>query len=225
MVKFTQYHWPRRIGPAKCSTDFTNSTALCSAPPRYLAQVGAQLFSAPGSWLAHLPGAARVAAGYELIYRLGKNYEKPQFGIQSVDMNGATVAVVEQTVLAKPFCRLQRFQRCSDQPDVIAKLKRDPAVLLVAPLSGHHATLLRDTVTRLLPSHDVYVTDWVDARMVPVHEGAFTLDDYVGYISRFHPTPGRQAPARDLGVPGDRTGAGGGGIGGGRGRAAVPAAW
>jgi poly(3-hydroxybutyrate) depolymerase len=155
------------------------------SPVSHLAQFGAQLFSAPGSWLAQLPGASRIAAGYELLFRLGKNYAKPQFGIQSVEAYGATVAVVEQTVLERPFCRLQRFRRCSDRPGVIQKLKRDPPVLLVAPLSGHHSTLLRDTVTTLLPSHDVYVTDWIDARMVPLSEGAFTLDDYVGYISEF----------------------------------------
>ena len=155
------------------------------SPVSHLAQLGAQLFSSPGSWLAQLPGAGRVAAGYELLYRLGKSYAKPQFGIPSVQVAGATVAIVEQTVLARPFCRLVRFQRCSDRPEVIQKLARDPAVLLVAPLSGHHATLLRDTVTTLLPSHDVYITDWIDARMVPLSEGAFTLDDYVGYIADF----------------------------------------
>ena len=69
------------------------------------------MFSAPGSWLAQLPGAARIAASYELLYRLGKSYEKPTFGIQAVEVRGAKVAVVEQTVLAKPFCRLQRFKR------------------------------------------------------------------------------------------------------------------
>jgi poly(3-hydroxybutyrate) depolymerase len=155
------------------------------SPVTHMAQLGAHLFSAPGSWLAQLPGASRVAAGYELLYRLGKNYSKPEFGIPWVEVDGATVAVIERTELARPFCRLQRFQRCSDQPGVIQKLKRDPAVLVVAPLSGHHATLLRDTVTTLLPSHDVYVTDWLDARMVPTTEGAFTLDDYVAYISDF----------------------------------------
>jgi poly(3-hydroxybutyrate) depolymerase len=155
------------------------------SPVSHLAQLGAHLFSAPGSWLAQLPGASRVAAGYELLHRLGKSYAKPEFGIRSVEVDGGTVAVIEKTALARPFCRLQRFQRLSDQPHVIQKLKRDPAVLLVAPLSGHHATLLRDTVNTLLPSHDVYVTDWLDARMVPLSEGAFTLDDYVAYISDF----------------------------------------
>jgi poly(3-hydroxybutyrate) depolymerase len=154
-------------------------------PATHLAQVGARMFSAPGSWLARVPGAARVAAGYELLYRLSKTYEKPSFGIHAVDIGDARVPVVEQTALTRTFCRLQRFKRYSDKPDVIAQLKQDSAVLLVAPLSGHHATLLRDTVRTLLPSHKVYITDWTDARMVPRAEGAFTLDDYVGYIQDF----------------------------------------
>ncbi|HEY8944375.1 MAG TPA: polyhydroxyalkanoate depolymerase, partial [Polyangiaceae bacterium] len=81
--------------------------------------------------------------------------------------------------------RLQRFKRYSDQAEVIGSLKRDPVVLVVAPLSGHHATLLRDTVQTLLTGHKVYITDWVDARMVPLSEGTFTLADYVAYLREF----------------------------------------
>ena len=92
--------------------------------------------------------------------------------------------MVEQTVLAKPFCRLLRFKRYSDEADVIAELKQDPTVLVVAPLPGHHATLLRDTVRTLLPDHKVYVTDWIDARRCR-STGPFTLADYVGYIREF----------------------------------------
>src|ERR1700739_151186 len=103
------------------------------------------MFSTPGSWSSQLPGAARVGAGYELLYQIGKDYEKPKFGIHSVEAHGATVPVLEKTALAKPFGRLQRFKRYSDQANVIAGLKRDPVVLVVAPLSGHHATLVRDT--------------------------------------------------------------------------------
>lgn len=155
------------------------------SPATQMAQVGAQMFSARGSWLAYLPGASRIAAGYELLYRIGKNYEKPKFDIHEVTVNGARVAVVEQTEVANPFCRLRRFKRHSDQAEVAAELQRHPVVLLVAPLSGHHSTLLRDTVRSLLCNHDVYLTDWVDARMVPVQEGVFTLDDYVGYLRQF----------------------------------------
>src|SRR5262245_37346986 len=116
---------------------------LC--PYTLAAQAGAQMFSAPGSWLAQLPGAARLAAGYELLYQISKEHEKPKFGIHSVDVDGDTVPVVERTVLAKPFCRLQQFKRYGDRAELVAELNHDPVVLVVAPLSGHHATLLRDT--------------------------------------------------------------------------------
>jgi poly(3-hydroxybutyrate) depolymerase len=160
-----------------------NRALLC--PATLLAEAGARMFSAPQSWLAQLPVSAQMAANYEFLYHIGKDYEQPKFGIRSVDIRGATVPVIEQTVMAKPFCRLQHFKRYSDQVEVIAELRHDPVVLLVAPLSGHHATLLRDTVQTLLPGHNVYITDWMDARMVPLDQGGFTLDDYVGYIQEF----------------------------------------
>jgi poly(3-hydroxybutyrate) depolymerase len=155
------------------------------SPAAFLAEAGARVFSAAGSWPAHLPGAARVAAGYELFHRLNKDYPKPRFDIGAVTVDGVEVAVVEKTVLSRPFCRLLRFKRHCDRPDVVAALKKDPVVLLVAPLSGHHATLLRDTARTLLASHKVYVTDWTDARTVPLGDGAFTLDDYVDHIRQF----------------------------------------
>jgi poly(3-hydroxybutyrate) depolymerase len=154
-------------------------------PATLLAHAGARMFSDPGSWLAQLPGAARIAAGYELLYRLGKDYEKPVFGIRSVRAHGAEVPVVEKTIIEKPFCRLLRFKRHSDQAEVIKALKRDPVVLVVAPLSGHHSTLLRETVRALLANHKVYITDWVDARMVANERGPFSLEDYVDYIREF----------------------------------------
>jgi poly(3-hydroxybutyrate) depolymerase len=156
-----------------------------ASPAAHLAQAGAQMFSAPGSWLSQLPGAARVAAGYELMYRMGKTYDKPKFGIEEVEAHGARVAVVEQTALARPFCRLQKFVRHADRAEVIAALEADPVVLVVAPLSGHHATLLREAVRSLLSHHQVYVTDWIDARAVPLAHGSFSLEDYVVYLREF----------------------------------------
>ena len=154
-------------------------------PATQMAEAAARMFSSPASWLAQLPGASRAAAGWEVFFRLGKRYEKPLFGIDAVDAHGARVAVLEQTVLAKPFCRLQKFARYGDRPELVARLNDDAPILVVAPLSGHHATLLRETVRTLLADHTVYVTDWIDARLVPLAEGAFTLDDYVGYIGEF----------------------------------------
>ncbi len=133
--------------------------------------------------LAALPFAERMAAGYELLYRLGKEYEKPAFGLEETTLDGPggeTVYVNEIVVARKPFCRLLHFQR-----ELPAGRPADPKVLVVAPLSGHHATLLRDTVRQLLHSHEVYITDWIDARMVPLAKGAFHLHDYVEYVQEF----------------------------------------
>ncbi|MBV8271208.1 MAG: polyhydroxyalkanoate depolymerase [Cupriavidus sp.] len=131
------------------------------------------------------PAATRLAASYELLYRLGKHYEKTSFDIQSVRINGRDVHVAEQTELQKPFCNLLRFKRFTDDIETVHLLKRSPTVLVCAPLSGHHATLLRETVRTLLQDHKVYITDWADARMVPPEEGAFHLADYISYIQEF----------------------------------------
>ncbi len=164
------------------------------APVASLAKAGARAFSAPGSWLAALPAAPGIAAGYALLHRLYKDYEKPAFGIDAVAAHGATCAVLEEEVLATPFCRLLRFRRHADDARVLQRLAGDPAVLVVAPLSGHHATLLRETVRTLLGDHDVYVTDWTDARLVPADAGAFSLDDYVATLQGFLRTLGPARP-------------------------------
>lgn len=140
-----------------------------------------QLFSSPYSPLAYTPLSRQLAASCELLHRIGKEYQKPAWGLESTAIDGRAVKVVETVALDKPFCRLVHFQR--DLRRTAAR--KDPRVLVVAPLSGHHATLLRDTVRALLPAHDVYVTDWVDARMVPTSAGPFHLDDYVRYIQEF----------------------------------------
>ncbi|MGO4814774.1 polyhydroxyalkanoate depolymerase [Cupriavidus sp. 2MCAB6] len=149
------------------------------------AQATAKTFTNPLSPLSLVPGATRLAAGYELLYRLGKEYEKPAFDIRSVRSNGRDIPIVEQTIIEKPFCKLVRFKRYADDPDTIRLLKDEPVVLVCAPLSGHHSTLLRDTVKTLLRDHKVYVTDWIDARMVPVEDGSFGLVDYIHYIQEF----------------------------------------
>ena len=160
------------------------------APVTYWAEAGAKMFGANGGWPSTIPGANRLAAGYELLYRIGKDYEKPEFGIHRIEVDGRQHPVIEREVLRKPFCRLLRFKRYADDAGNITEMKGQPPVLVVAPLSGHHATLLRDTVRTLLRDHKVYVTDWVDARMVPASEGPFHLDDYVRYIEEFIRTIG-----------------------------------
>ena len=154
-------------------------------PLSHFADANAKMLNDPSSPLAQWPGIERWAAGFELMHRLGKDYEKPEFGIHQAVAHDHEIAIVERVALDKPFCQLKRFKRFSDDPTTIEKMKADPVVLVVAPLSGHHATLLRDTVRTLLRDHKVYITDWVDARMVPVDRGAFGLDDYVAYVQEF----------------------------------------
>ncbi|MEN9774766.1 MAG: hypothetical protein RL322_1836 [Pseudomonadota bacterium] len=142
-----------------------------------------QLYSNPYSPFSYLPFSTRVSAGLELLHRLGKDYEKPDFNIRETSVDGQVVSVFERIELARPFCRLLHFERL--MPPSLKDRPRDPAVLIFAPLSGHHSTLLRDTVRAMLPEHEVYITDWIDARMVPVSEGPFHLDDYVAYAIEF----------------------------------------
>ena len=149
------------------------------------AQAAAKLYSNPLTPAGQSPLAQRVAAGYSLLYRLGKDYEKPSFGLNTVDLDGTSVAVHERIELDKPFCELRRFKRFTDDPGTLTRLKSQPVVLIVAPLSGHYATLLRDTVKTMLKDHKVYITDWKNARIVPLSEGKFDLDDYVNYIQEF----------------------------------------
>ncbi|MDP1691061.1 MAG: polyhydroxyalkanoate depolymerase [Burkholderiaceae bacterium] len=155
------------------------------APFSEFASASSKLYNHPLSPFAHTPMAQRVSAGLDLVHRLAKEYEKPQFEIRGAMVDGVQVAVQEQVAIEKPFCRLLRFKRFSDDPTALADMKTQPAVLLVAPLSGHHSTLLRDTVKSLLTGHKVFITDWTDARMVPADKGPFHLDDYVAYIQEF----------------------------------------
>ena len=138
-------------------------TAL--TPYRYLAELIRGWYGNPFSPFHYLPLASRLAAGSDLFLRVTGRYEKPEWGIDGLEV-----------FQEKPFCKLIHFKQATQ-----GKKK----VLVVAPLSGHHATLLRDTVRSLLAEHDVWVTDWVDARMVPLSAGAFHLADYVGYVQEW----------------------------------------
>jgi len=150
-----------------------------------LAASAAKLYANPRSiWGMH-PMSQRISAGYDLLHRLGKDYEKPEFGLRTADVDGVDVAIHERVELKKPFCELRRFKRFTDDQATLTKLKDQPAVLIVAPLSGHYATLLRDTVKTMLKDHKVYITDWTNARLVPLSEGDFHLDDYVNYVQEF----------------------------------------
>lgn len=149
------------------------------------AQAAAKLYNNPMLPIAQGPMSQRMSAGYELMYRLSKDYLKPQFEIKTVKANGKEIVIHETVVLDKPFCELRRFKRFTDDPELLGRMKEQPAVLIVAPLSGHYATLLRDTVKTMLQDHKVFITDWKNARLVPLEEGEFHLDDYVNYVQEF----------------------------------------
>ncbi len=150
------------------------------------AQAAAKMYGNPLNPFGKNPFSQRLSASYDLLYRLGKDYEKPAFNLKSIETgNGADIVVHERVELDKPFCELLRFKRFSDDAETLETLKGQPAVLIVAPLSGHYATLLRDTVKAMLRDHKVYITDWKNARTVPLSEGEFHLDDYVNYVQEF----------------------------------------
>ena len=155
------------------------------APFSEFASAAAKLYDHPLSPFAQMPMAQRVSASFDLLHRLAKEYEKPAFNITAATVGGTEIAVQQQVALEKPFCRLLRFKRFTDDSKALDAMKSQPAVLVVAPLSGHHSTLLRDTVKSLLHDHKVFVTDWTDARMVPASVGPFHLDDYVAYVQEF----------------------------------------
>ncbi len=150
-----------------------------------LAKVASKVYSNPLSTLGQVPFSQRTSAAFDLVHRLLRDYERPEFGIRTVDVGGVAVAIHERVEITLPFCELRRFKRFSDDLATLDTLKGQPAVLIVAPLSGHHSTLLRDTVHTMLRDHKVYITDWQNARNVPLSDGEFHLDDYVNYIEVF----------------------------------------
>lgn len=152
-----------------------NHAAL--APVRAVAGMARQALENPLNPYANTLLGKGTMAGLDLFERATRRYGKPAFGLTHTMVMGKQAAITEQIVWEKPFCRLIRFAR--DLPD---KHRVDPKLLIVAPLSGHHATLLRGTVDAMTPDHDVYVTDWIDARQVPLAGGRFDLDDYIDYL-------------------------------------------
>jgi len=156
-----------------------NQAAL--RPARAAADVYRLLFRNPLNPASHTALGRGAAAALELFERSTRRYRKPAWDIESVAVDGRQVAVRERTLIAKPFCNLVHFER--DLP--AAQRRVDPKVLVVAPMAGHFSTLLRGTVRDLLPDHDVYVTEWQDARFVPRDAGPFDLDVYIDYIIEF----------------------------------------
>lgn len=142
-----------------------------------LANIGAEFWQNPVNPFSYMGGGPVLASALEVFAHAAAPRGKPAFGLTETMIKGKSVTVHEEIVLQKPFGQLKRFVR--------EGRKGDPKLLIVAPMSGHYATLLRGTVERMLPGHDVYITDWRDARSVPTAAGHFDLDDYVDYLVEF----------------------------------------
>ena len=161
-------------------------------PSRAFADAVRLFYRNPANPLSYTAFGKTVAAGLELFERSTRRYGKPEWNITSTVVGGEQVPVRISTLWQRPFCRLLHFERAFER----LPRRPQPRLLIVAPMSGHYPTLLRGTVEGFLPNHDVYLTEWVDARMVPVSDGAFDLDGYIDYlISMLHLLRGDRAPA------------------------------
>jgi poly(3-hydroxybutyrate) depolymerase len=151
---------------------------LALAPARALSDVARVWLDNPINPLSHTAAGRKLIASAKIFERLTRRYDKPEFGLVTATVEGKIVPIVERVVWERPFCKLLHFEKQFDSgaPDPREKL------FVIAPMSGHHATLLRGTVEAFLPFYDVYVTDWVDARTVPLSAGQFDLDDYIDYV-------------------------------------------
>jgi poly(3-hydroxybutyrate) depolymerase len=147
-------------------------------PSRAIADATRLFFKNPANPFAHTTYGKSVAAAAELFERSTRRYRRPEWGIDQVTVGAEHIPVHVTTIWERPFCRLLHFERTFAR----APRRPQPKLLIVAPMSGHYPTLLRGTVETFLPNHDVYITEWADARMVPVAEGRFDLDDYIDYV-------------------------------------------
>ena len=150
---------------------------LMLSPARAASDVGRLIFNNPANPLTHTPYGRTVSAACELFERTTRRYGKPAFGLNQTSVNGQRVPVTERVVWERPFGRVIAFDRALNFAH-----RPQPKILMVAPMSGHFATLLRGTVEAFLPTHQVMIADWADARMVPLSEGGFDLDDYIDYL-------------------------------------------
>ena len=151
-------------------------------PVRKFASMAAETVGARLNGSPRPSGLSNLTAAYEMIARIGLTHTRPEYGIDSVMVGNREVAVTEEAALVTPFATLRHFKKDVEQ--------EQPRVLLIAPLSGHFATLLRATVETLLPENDVYITDWRNARDAPVSAGAFGFDEYVAHVIDFLETIG-----------------------------------
>ena len=165
------------------------------APARYAAGLGAQMWRSPLNPMAESWLGRTSAAALDLFEHASRRYPKPEWNIDTATIGGTSVSITPKPVLVKDFGDLVHFEREGG-------LSTDPKVLIVAPMSGHYATLLRGTVEAMLPEHEVYITDWKDARMVPVSAGRFDMNSYIDYLIEFLAFIGPRAHSMAVCQPG-----------------------
>ncbi|MGD0642983.1 MAG: polyhydroxyalkanoate depolymerase, partial [Roseiarcus sp.] len=169
------------------SYQFYEMAHAALVPARAVSDAAHFVFRNPFNPFSNTAFGKNIAAGAELFERMTRRYGKPVFGLDSVNVDGVEHDVLEEVVWTRPFCNLLHFVR-----PTLTGHESQPKLLIVAPMSGHYATLLRGTVEAFLPTHRVYITDWTDARMAPVAVGGFDLDDYIDYLKEIleHLGPG-----------------------------------
>ncbi len=153
-----------------------------AAPFRLGAQIARDFWTSPLNPVADTAIGRTAYASAELFENMTRRYGKPAWGLNTIEIDGKPVRMVEQTVWSSPWCRLVRFARNIGDLKRAGKPTAAPSVLIVAPLSGHYATLLKGTVEAFAQDHDVYITDWVNARQVPMLEGRFDFSDYIDHV-------------------------------------------
>lgn len=146
-------------------------------PARYFTDMLRHMLDNPFNPWSHTPWGRQIASAANIFERLTRRYGKPAWGLPTTPIDGVDVPIVEDPVIKRTYCHLIHFRREIE--------RKDPKLLIVAPLSGHYATLLRGTVEAMLPDHEVYVTDWQDCRMIPVTADRFNLSDFIDYVIDF----------------------------------------
>ncbi len=163
---------------------FYEMTHAAVTPLRAVANATHKAWSSPFNPASYTLVGRQVAASAQLFEAVTRRYRKPEWDLPTTTMRGHSVAVEATPVWSSPFCNLVHFKKDPEARAEAVGDRLDPRVLIVAPMSGHYATLLRGTVEAMLPEHEVFITDWIDARQVPVSDGRFDLDDYVDHVRR-----------------------------------------
>jgi poly(3-hydroxybutyrate) depolymerase len=177
MINGFKYGTQTTLHPASFGYYAYEAAHAMLGPARAMSEAASAFLASQSNPWSHLPAAKHARAAFDMFERATRRYGKPKFDLPRTVVRDEVVAVNERVVWSDTFCRLIHFDRSISKTH-----QSDPKMLIVAPMSGHYATLLRGTVEAFLPSHEVFITDWEDARLVPMTSGKFDLDDYIRYV-------------------------------------------